>query len=165
MDIYTFFILLHIAGTVLGAGGATIAEVLINKALKDGSVTADEGALLHGTYTVLRVGMALIIVSALGIIWYHYDNDTLNRVLNDKIWFKEFLFVVIIINAVAISNRWTPLWLGAATSFTAWWMATILGVLGRLPFSFWTYLLMFVAATFTIAAILHAVRNYMTKQQ
>lgn len=160
MDIYTFIILLHVAGTILGVGGATIAEVSIHKALRDGSVSADEGALLHGTYSVLRVGMALIIISAFAMLWYHLQNDTVGRLLNDKIWFKEFLFLIIIINAVAISNRWVPLWLGAATSFTGWWMATILGVSGRLPYSFLTYTALFVVATVAVAGILHLIRKH-----
>ena len=163
MDVYTFIIFLHIAGTVLGVGGATIAEVSIHKALKDGKVTAEEGALLHGTYSVLRVGMALIIISAFAMLWYNYTNDTLGRLLNDKIWFKEFLFLIIIINAVAISNRWVPLWLGAATSFTAWWMATILGVAGRLPYSFLTYTLAFIATTLLVAGVLHLIRQHSLK--
>ena len=158
MDLYTFIILLHVAGTILGVGGATIAEVSIHKALKDGQVSADEGALLHGTYSVLRVGMALIIVSALAMLWYNIANDTAARLLNDKVWFKEFLFVIIIVNAAAISNRWVPLRLGAATSFTGWWMAAILGVAGRLPFSFWTYLVIFVVATMCMAGVLHLIR-------
>ncbi len=163
MDIYTFIIFLHVAGTILGVGGATIAEVQIYKALKDGKVTAEEGNLLHGTYGVLRVGMALIIVSAFAMLWYNYTNDTLARLMNEKLWFKEFLFVVLIINAVAISNRWTPLWLGAATSFTGWWMATALGVAGRLPYSFWTYLAVFIIATLSVAGILHLIRKFAAK--
>lgn len=158
MDVYTFIILLHVAGTILGVGGATIAEVSIHKALKDGQVSADESTLLHGTYSVLRVGMALIIVSALGMLWYNLANDSADRLLTDKIWFKEFLFVVIIANAVAISNRWVPLWLGAATSFTGWWMAAILGVAGWLPYSFLTYLIIFMVATVSMAGVLHIIR-------
>lgn len=159
MDIYTFIIFLHVAGTILGVGGATVAEVQIHKALKDGSVSADEGALLHGTYRVLRVGMLLIIISVLGMLWHHYTNDTLGRLLNEKVWFKEFLFLIIIINAVSISNRWVPLWLGAAISFTGWWMATILGVAGRLPYSFWSYVLTFIIATVCVAGILHFIKS------
>ncbi len=165
MDIYTFIIFLHIAGTILGVGGATIAEVMIHKALKDGKVSGEEGALLHGTYSVLRVGMALIILSSILMVWYHVNNDTIGRLLNDKIWFKEFLFVIIIINAVAISNRWVPLWLGAATSFTGWWMATLLGVAGRLPYSFLTYTITFIIATLAIAGILHLIRTHLHKPQ
>lgn len=159
VDIYTFIILLHIVGTILGVGGATIAEVSIHRALKDGKVSTDEKALLHGTYAVLRVGMAFIILSAILMVWYHTANNTIGRLLNEKIWFKEFLFLIIIINAVAISNRWVPLWLGAATSFTGWWMATILGVAGRLPYSFFTYLFAFIVATLLVAAALHIIRK------
>lgn len=165
MDLYTLIIFFHIIGTILGVGGATIAEVSIHKALRDGKVSADEGALLHGTYGVLRVGMAFIVLSSVLMVWYHINNDTVGRLLNDKIWFKEFLFLIIIINAVAISNRWVPLWLGAATSFTGWWMATVLGVAGRLPYSFLTYTVTFIIATLSIAGILHLIRMHARKAQ
>lgn len=151
------------AGTILGVGGSTIAEVQINKALKDGSVSKDEGALLHGTYAVLRVGMVLIVLSVFAMLWYHYANDTLSRLMAEKVWFKEFLFLVIIVNAVSISNRWVPLWLGAAVSFTSWWLAAILGVAGPLPYSFATYLVFYIVAVFVVAGLLHLIRKR-TKQ-
>lgn len=163
MDLYTGIIMLHVAGTILGVGGATIAEAHINLALRDKQVTPDEGSLLHSTYFIIRIGMALIIISGLAMVWYHYDAGSIGRLLNDKIWFKEFLFLVIIANAVAISNRWVPLWLGAATSFTAWWMGALLGIAGRLPFSFLAYTGIFIITTLTVAGILHLIREYMKK--
>lgn len=163
MDIYTLFVTVHVIGTVLGAGGATIAEVHINTALRDNQVNADEGALLHGTYKVIRVGMALIILSVLGMVWYQIVNDAPGRLLTDKVWFKEFLFIIIIANAVAISNRWVPLWLGAATSFTGWWMATILGALGYMPYSFLAYTILFVGLVLVMAFILHQIRLYTSR--
>lgn len=160
MDIYTIIILLHVAGTILGVGGATIAEVSIHKALKDGTVSVDEKALLHGTYTVLRVGMGLIILSAVLMIWYHTANDTIRILLSDRILFKGLLFTVIVCNAVAISKHWVPLWLGAGISFTSWWMAAGLGVIGYVPYSFITYLVIFLIATPIITLILHLLRNH-----
>lgn len=42
MDIYTLIVVGHVIGTVLGAGGATIAEFQITTALRDKKVSADE---------------------------------------------------------------------------------------------------------------------------
>ncbi len=47
MDIYTLIIVTHVIGTILGTGGATIAELQINSALKDKRVSPDERALMH----------------------------------------------------------------------------------------------------------------------
>lgn len=164
MDIYTFIILLHIVGTILGVGGATIAEVQITKALKDGKVSDDERNLMHGTYGVLRAGMVLIVISAFLMLWYQYSRGSYDLLLTDKVWFKEFLFIIIIANAAAISNRWVPLWLGAATSFTAWWMAAILGVMGRLPLSFFHYLFIFIVSTLVVAFILNTIKKIVHKK-
>lgn len=160
MDIYSAIVMLHIIGTILGTGGATMAEVNINKALKDNKISPDESSLMHGTYTLIRVGMALIILSVFGMIWYHLMNDTAGRLLSEKVWFKEFLFVIIIANAVAITNRWVPLWLGAAVSFTSWWVATLLGVAGYLPYSFGTFFIWYVVAVGLVAGILHLIHRY-----
>lgn len=160
MDIYTFFVTLHIVGTILGTGGATIAEVQITKALKDKKVSDDEKQLMHANYFMIRVGLAFIIFSALAMMWYFWQNGMTDRIFGDKLLFKDLLVVIIIINAVAISKRWVPLWLGAATSFTAWWMATLLGAAGYLPYSFLTYLLAFVILVFSVAGVLHLIKKF-----
>ncbi len=159
MDVYTFIILLHIIGTVLGTGAATLAEVHITKALKDGHVSPDEGRLLHSTYFTIRVGMAFLLVSILGMILYYISNDMVDRLFQTKVLFKEFLFVMIVINAVCISRRFVPLWLGAATSFTSWWLATILGVAGYIPLNFIQFLVGYIILVLTVAGALHFIKK------
>lgn len=163
MSIYTFIILLHVIGTVLGTGGATVAEVQINKALKDKQVSPDERALMHGTYFMIRIGMALIIASVFAMTWYHISQNNAAFLLSSKVLFKEFIFVIIIANAVAISRRWVPLWLGASISFTSWWTATILGVMGYVPYSFITFFTGYVVAVLVMAGILELIRKRMMR--
>ncbi len=161
MTIYVFIVLLHVIGTVLGAGGATVAEVQINKALKDKQVTPDERALMHGNYFLIRVGMAFLALSVIGMIWYYINDNNIERLLGDKVLFKGFLFGLIIANAIAMTRRWIPLWLGASVSFTSWWGAAVLGVAGRLPYSFLIYFIVFVAAVLVVAGISHLIRKRM----
>lgn len=161
MDLYSFFVILHIIGTILGTGGATIAEIQITKALKDKRVSPDESALMHANYFLIRVGLGFIIVSALAMMWWFWENDMVHRIMGDKVLFKDLLVIIIIINAVAISKRWLPLWLGASVSFTSWWMATLLGAAGKLPFSFFTYLFAYVALVLAVAGVLHIIKRYL----
>ncbi|KKW05411.1 MAG: hypothetical protein UY39_C0062G0001, partial [Candidatus Kaiserbacteria bacterium GW2011_GWC2_49_12] len=56
MDWYTFLIITHIIGTVLGVGGATFAEVHLIRALRDGTMSRDENSIMQATYAILRVG-------------------------------------------------------------------------------------------------------------
>jgi hypothetical protein len=165
MSIYSFIILLHIIGTILGTGGATIAEANINIALKDKKVSLDERALMHATYKLIRVGMAFILVSIIGMVIYHTINGTISMLLSPKVLFKELVFLIIFANAIAITLRWIPLWLGAAVSFTSWWTATILGTLGFLPFNFSTYIVGYILAIGIVSIVLHFIKaKIMTTQ-
>lgn len=160
MDLHTFLVLLHIVGTILGVGGATIAEVNVVQALRDGKVDANEKRMMHANYTMIRVGTAFILVSAVLLVWSHLSQGNTWVLTSGKVWVKEIMTVAIIVNAVALSRRWVPLWLGAAISFTSWWGATILGVWRHVPFSFWTILISYIIAIGVVAFVLHHIRKY-----
>ena len=160
MDLYTIIIMAHVIGTILGTGGATVAEIQINKALQDGRLDESERALMHANYWMIRVGLALIVVSAIAIFWYQWGQGSGWVLTSQKLWIKELMVVVIIVNAVALSYHRVPLWLGSAISFTSWWSATLLGLAGQLPYSFVTYLVGYVIAIFVIASILHLIRRW-----
>ena len=161
MDIYTLIVAGHVIGTILGAGGATIAEFQINTALKKGGVTPEERALMHVNYRLIRVGMAIILVSVIGMFWYHLREGSTWILTSEKLWIKDLMFVMIFLNAIALQKRWVPLWLGASISFTSWWGATLLGLAGRLPYDFVTYLIGYILAIFLVAGVLHSVRALM----
>ena len=163
MDIYTIIVAGHVVGTILGAGGATIAEFQIVRALRDKKVSDEERALMHVNYRMIRVGMALILISVVGMFWYHLKEGNEFILTSEKLWIKDLMFVAILVNAVALQKRWLPLWLGASISFTSWWGATLLGLAGRLPYSFETYLIGYVIAIFAVAGILHFVRKMPSK--
>lgn len=159
MDLYTIIVAAHVVGTILGAGGATIAEFQITKALKDKKVSADERALMHVNYRMIRVGMAILLVSVVAMFWYHLKEGNQFILTSEKLWIKEVMFAAIIVNAVALQRRWVPLWLGASISFTSWWGAALLGMAGRLPYSFETYLVGYVVAIFAVAGVFHLYRK------
>jgi len=149
----------HVIGTILGAGGATIAEVQVARALQDGKITDDERALMHKNYWMIRVGLAFIILSSIGMFWYHLGEGNQWILTSPKIWMKELMVVAIILNAFALTYRWVPLWLGASISFTSWWGATLLGLAGKLNYSFLTFLIGYVVAIFVMAGVLHHIRT------
>jgi len=161
MDIYTIIVAGHVIGTILGAGGATIAELQINRALKDGRVSPDERGLMHANYTMIRVGMVILLISVVAMFWYHLQAGNTWILTSEKLWIKEVMFAAIFLNAIAIQRRWVPLWLGASISFTSWWGATLLGLAGRLPYDFVTYLIGYVVAIGVMAVVLHGIRHIM----
>lgn len=158
MDIYTIIVAGHVIGTILGVGGATIAEFQITSALRDKKVSDDERALMHVNYTMIRVGMAVLLLSVIAMFWYHLGKDNDFILTSEKLWIKDLMLVAIFVNAVALHKRWLPLWLGASISFTSWWGATLLGLAGRLPYSFETYFLVYVLAIGAVAGVSHFLR-------
>ncbi len=160
MDIYTIIVMGHVVGTILGVGGATIAEFQITRALRDKKVSDDERALMHVNYTMIRVGMAVLLVSVIGMFWYHLNAGNQFILTSEKLWIKDLMFVMIFINAIALHKRLVPLWLGASISFTSWWGATLLGMAGRLPYSFETYLIGYIIAIGVVALMSHYIRKW-----
>jgi len=163
IDTFTLLIMLHVIGTILGTGGATVAELQITKALKDKKVSSDEKALMHVNYGMIRVGMGLLLISVIGMFWYFYNQGSNYLFTTEKLWIKDLMFAMIFLNAIALHKRWVPLWLGASTSFTSWWGATLLGLAGTLPYSFTTYLAGYIIAIFAVAGITHVIRNFNQK--
>jgi hypothetical protein len=161
MDLHTLLVIGHIAGTILGVGGATIAEVQVIQALKDGKVDASERALMHANYWVIRLGIAIILLSGLTLVWWWLTTGNSDWVLTShKIWMKDLMLVVIIVNAVLLTKHWIPFWLGSALSFTSWWGATILGAWDHVPYTFTTLLISYVVAIGIVAAVLHFIKKY-----
>lgn len=154
MDLHTILVIGHIIGTILGVGGATLAEVNVMTALRDGKVDASEKALMHANYTMIRVGLAFVILSGIALVWWHLSQGNDWVLTSDKVWFKDTLVVFIVINAILLSKHWIALWLGSAISFTAWWMATILGLWRHQPFDFFELFGVFVIAVLVVGALL-----------
>lgn len=133
MDIYLLLVAIHILGAILGVGGATFAEIFLNKALKDGKVDPVESDFLKTTYRVIRVGLVLAVLSGFGfLILYKITGQTF-RLYDPLLWAKITILLVILTNAVLLQMHKISLWWGSAFSFVSWWAATIIGVLMRGP--------------------------------
>ena len=159
MDIYSLVVLFHVLGAVLGAGGSAVAEVQITRALKDGTVSKDESYLMHANYTLIRIGMVLVILSGIILILWNINIGNDWALKSPKLWIKEIMMVVIIFNAYALSKHWTPLWLGSAISLTSWWGATTIGVLNGMSYSFIQFLIGYIVAIGIVAIIISFVKK------
>jgi len=160
MDFYTILIIGHIIGTILGVGGATLAEINIITALKDGRIDASEKALMHANYRTIRIGTAIIILSGILMVWMQYNLGNTPVLTDPKLLFKDTLVILIIINAFLLTKRWVPLWLGSAISFTAWWSATVLGLWKTQPFGYIELAIGFIIITLAVAGILELIRKW-----
>ena len=159
MDLHQILVIGHVLGAVLGLGGAVIAEAQIMKALSDNKISDDERALMHANYFWIRVGTALIILTGISLVWLLL-NDGMTWVLKSAVLqVKVIMTAVIITNAVLLTKRLIPLWVGSALSLASWLGATILGASGGLPYSFTVLLSSYIVFIALVAIALHFIRK------
>lgn len=128
MDAYTLLIIVHIVGTILGVGGATFVEIFLNKALKDGQVDPTEGSFLKTTYTVVRVGLVLALISGFGFLLLYQLNGQVFKLYNPLLWAKLTMVLVIAFNAVLLQAHKISLYWGSALSFVTWYAVALVGI-------------------------------------
>ena len=150
MDIRTLLIILHIIGTVLGAGAATVTDYLVFKFAKDRKIDKDEFQILHTISDLVWAGLFLLLVSGMGFLALHIADiaDVRNSYNIDKLWAKFTIVIILTANGFFIHRHVLPTlkrWRGkslATPSFTkksfsifspgaisgvSWYSALILG--------------------------------------
>ncbi|PIT91435.1 hypothetical protein COU17_00385 [Candidatus Kaiserbacteria bacterium CG10_big_fil_rev_8_21_14_0_10_49_17] len=158
-DLHILLVWVHIIGAVLGTGGATLAEIFSFTALKDGVVSADEKRMMHANYFMIRIGTLLVLLSGFALVaWWVFVEGNIWPLTSGKVWVKDIMVLAIVINAVLLTRRLIPFWLGSAISFTSWWGATILGAWRHAPISFTEALLGYIVAIFIVAGVLELLR-------
>lgn len=125
----------HIIGTILGVGGATMIEIHLNKALKDGKMDTVERDFLGVDFLITRIGMSIGIVTGLGFVLEYYLNDQLFRLMNGVFWAKMLILLIIIVNAYLLHKHRVSLYWGSAFSFVSWWTVMLLGTFMTNSFS------------------------------
>ena len=157
MDWHTALILGHIVGTVLGVGGATFAEVHLIRALRDGVMSADESSIMQTTYTIIRIGFFILILSGFGFLLLARLEDQATWFYSIKLWAKLGIVGIIGVNAALLQLRWIPLLWGSAISLVSWYTALVLGVLGRGEYSFFWIYVVYASAIVVVYFILRTI--------
>jgi Cu/Ag efflux pump CusA len=164
MDLYTFLIVSHLVGTVLGVGGATFAEIFYTRALKDGGVSPEEGATLKTIYRVLRIGLVLTVLSGFGFLLLFRLTGMEERLFDPKLWAKMTIIGVLLVNALLLQAHRIPMWLGASLSLTSWYAAMIIGAWRGIPYSYWEILFGYGVAVVLVALGLEVFKKWYFKQ-
>lgn len=118
----------HIVGTILGVGGATYIELIFRRAKADGRIDDSESGILRLMFTVLRVGLLLIVLSGFGFFLQLRLEGPQFVLYLPGLWMKLSLTVLLLLNAVLLQLRKVPVWLGGAVSLVAWYVAAFLGI-------------------------------------
>ena len=137
MDWQSALVIMHIIGTVLGVGGATFVEVHLVRALRDGVMSPEESAIMQTTYTVLRIGFFLLIISGFGFLILARLSEHTTWLYSIKFWMKLSIVGIIAANAALIQLRWIPILWGSAIAIVSWYAALVLGVLRGVEQPLW----------------------------
>ncbi|OGZ04205.1 MAG: hypothetical protein A2648_01325 [Candidatus Lloydbacteria bacterium RIFCSPHIGHO2_01_FULL_41_20] len=157
---YQILVIAHIIGTVLGVGGATFAEIFHIRAMRDGVVTDEESVTLKIFYTVLRVGLVLLVLSGFAFLIYFRLEGHEKYLYNPKLWAKMIIVFIIPINAILFQIKKIPAWLATPISLTSWYTALILGVYRTIPYSFVEIMGIYLASILVIALVLWRIKDH-----
>ncbi len=168
-------IVLHVIGTIIGVGGATMIEVHIGQVLKDKLVSDDERSILAIDYQMVRIGLIIVLLSGFGFLLLDKFEGTTQYLYSPRLWAKMLMVVLIAANTLLLQAHAINLYWGSALSFVSWWTAAFIGMFithqfkfdfydgffpGH-PFStvFTSYMTLFVVALVIGAVVLHYFRN------
>ncbi|MEK7177152.1 MAG: hypothetical protein AAB719_02570 [Patescibacteria group bacterium] len=159
MTFYELLVVVHIIGTVLGVGAATFAEIYYARFNSDDILSDDERKTLTITFTVLRIGLFILVVSGFGFLLYMRLTEYVEPLSSPTFWAKMTVVGVLVTNALLLQIRKIPLAVGAAVSLTGWYTALILGIIGKTSASYLELLLYFAIATILVGFVLEFIRN------
>ena len=151
-------------GLVLGT--STIVLTFYLYVVAQGKTESAQNKMMHIVYTVLRVGMVLVLVSELTCFMYNYHVD--NFVYwtdNPELLMRLTIYAIIVINAFAMQFRKITMWLGPVIAAGSWYAYFF--------FSTWvetesTYPTLFVGYLIWLAiafVIINGLRLYFTRNQ
>src|SRR3989344_3497871 len=160
MTFLELLVIMHIIGTVLGVGAATFAEIHYTRFNADNIITDDERKTLAITYTVMRVGLFLLVISGFAFLLYFRLTEHVAALTSPSFWAKMTVVGVLLANALLLQARMVPLAIGAAGSLTSWYAALILGVIGKTSATYFEILLYYVAAIVLVGGVLRLLRAH-----
>ena len=185
MSALTFIGIIHIIGTALGVGGATVSDFLFLKAVRDGRIDKKEFGVLKSVSTVVWTGFAVLVFSGFGFFILFRLLPEHGSIYEPKLLIKLIVVSVIFFNGLLMHWKVFPVLktsarksihstetLGklslvlttGAISITSWYAALILGAWRGLDAPFVTILGAYVLAVFGAIAIANIVgKKYVEK--
>lgn len=158
MSIYELLVIMHVVGTVLGVGSATFAEIHYTRFNSDDIITDDERKTLTTTYTVMRIGLFLLVISGFGFLLYFRLTEYTDILTSPTFWAKMTVVGILVCNALLLQARWMPFLIGTAVSLTSWYAALVLGVLRETSASYFEVLVYYAAAIVLVSLGLRWIR-------
>ena len=160
MDWLTFIRISHIIGTVLGVGATTFAEIFYLKFLKDEKINPFEHDVLKVFYQIIRLGLVILVFSGLGYLILWRLNFLGPQVFfSDRFLAKITVILVLLAAAFALNFKLINLKVGSAITVVSWYMAMILGIWRKIPFSYPVIIFIYIILIFAAYFVLQFLRN------
>lgn len=115
MVLQVFVDLFLAIGLTFGVGSSTFALIFFISALKDGVIDDSEKRLMHIVYTVLRIGMGILILTILIKI------ATAVLPLSQTLMVQAFLMFVIVLNAILMTYKVMSMKFGPIIAGGSWY--------------------------------------------
>src|SRR3989338_10533126 len=160
MLVYELLVIMHIIGTVLGVGAATFAEIHYTRFNADDIITDDEKKTLAITYTVMRTGLFLLVISGFGFLLYLRLIENTDLLTSATFLAKMTVIGVLVGNALLLQARMMPLAVGAAISLTSWYTALVLGILRDTNASYIEILVYYLGSVVVVGGVLRLIRAH-----
>ncbi len=111
---------IYTVGLCLGV--STIAMTFYFYVVAKGRTEKSQNIMMNIVYTVLRVGMVLVMCSEITVIIYNYHiNNFIYWTNNPELFIRLTIFGVILCNAIAMEYRKISMWLGPVFAGGSWY--------------------------------------------
>jgi uncharacterized membrane protein len=178
-ELHTLWVVLHIIGVVVGAGGAFVSDTLFFSSIKDRRLSKTEMRLLSVTSNFVWVGILIILASGAGLFLENIDG----YIASSKFLVKMTIVAIIILNGAffhywhmplmhntknadlrklhTFKNNSRILFVSGGISFVSWMSAIVLGSLRSIPVTYsqgmWVYLGFIMLASFSALFVRHRI--------
>lgn len=154
LDIKTIYLILHVFGAILGAGGAFMSDIMFFATVKDGIINKEELRFMRLGGNVVWTGLIILIIS--GILLFY--TDPVFYANSQKFLVKVSIVVIILINGIIFHTIHLPhlknhqeiefaksntfkekasfVMISGAVSMVSWISTVILGMLKKVPYSY-----------------------------
>lgn len=157
IDAKIIYIILHLIGVILGAGGAYVSGFLFLQIIKDRNIEKSEVDIVRTTSNIVSAGIVILVIS--GALLFALDVP--GYLASTKFLAKMSVVAIIIINGIFYHfyhfpklvqaqtkvfkvREHTSIFISGAVSLVSWTVALILGSLHAVPYSYLMIMLFYV---------------------
>jgi hypothetical protein len=122
LEIFYLAQLFRVYTVGLCLGVSTLAMTNYFYVVAKGKTEPAESRMMHIVYTVLRIGMVLVMLSEITTLIYNYHiHNFIYWTDNPEFFMRLTIFSVIVTNAIAMQYRLITMWLGPVFAGGSWY--------------------------------------------